>query len=221
MNAISTGNGQANPAARAAWALLFITWICFLIPIPGLGLVGWPLNLAAFILAIVAMAKGGAMKGLFQLICSLVASPLVYFVGLAIMGGAMNIAGHQAADRSAAGSVQPSGTASANDTGAESSEVISVSAATIFRAYDGNEVAADGKYKGKRLLIAGTVDSIQSDLMDDPVVQLSAGTFQWVQLHGLSQQDAAALSKGQQISALCVGQGELIGFPSAADCQLR
>jgi len=43
---------SSNPAGIAAWLMLGIAWLCFLIPFPGLGLfLGWPLNLVAFILA--------------------------------------------------------------------------------------------------------------------------------------------------------------------------
>jgi hypothetical protein len=60
--------------------------VCFLLPIPGLGLfIGWPLNLVAFILAIVAMSRFGASGGIFQLLASLVVSPIVYWIlGMAI-----------------------------------------------------------------------------------------------------------------------------------------
>jgi hypothetical protein len=80
----------SSSASKAAWICLAIAWVCFLLPLPGVGLfVGWPLNLAAFVLAIVAMAKGGAMAGLIQLIASLVVSPIVYFLGVTILLGAM------------------------------------------------------------------------------------------------------------------------------------
>lgn len=83
----STPPVSHSPAGRAAWITLALTWVCFLVPFPGLGLfIGWPLNLVAFILAIVAMGSGGAMKGLFQLLGSLIVSPIVYVIGLALFG---------------------------------------------------------------------------------------------------------------------------------------
>lgn len=85
---------QDNSTGRAAWICLAIAWVTFLVPFPGLGLfIGWPLNLVAFILAIVAMAKSGAGAGLWQLLASLIASPLVYFIGLAVFVGLMGAAG--------------------------------------------------------------------------------------------------------------------------------
>jgi hypothetical protein len=88
MNAARASTSSA--ASKAAWICLAIAWVCFLLPLPGVGLfVGWPLNGVAFVLAIVAMAKGGAMAGLIQLIASLIVSPIVYFVGVTLLLGAM------------------------------------------------------------------------------------------------------------------------------------
>ncbi|MGE8250453.1 MAG: hypothetical protein ACN6PO_14695, partial [Stenotrophomonas bentonitica] len=82
--------------------MLGIAWLCFLIPFPGLGLIlGWPLNLVAFILAVVAMAKGGAGKGIAQLLLSLVASPLVYLVGVVVFAGTVSAIGQPALDAQA------------------------------------------------------------------------------------------------------------------------
>lgn len=88
--AIESVGPTPNTAGRAAWICLGVAWLCFLLPVPGLGLfAGWPLNLVAFILAIVAMSKKGAMAGLVQLLASLIASPIIYFVGLAVFVGAV------------------------------------------------------------------------------------------------------------------------------------
>jgi Na+/H+ antiporter NhaD/arsenite permease-like protein len=71
----------------AGWLTLGATWLLFLIPFPGLGLVGWVANLAAFILAIIVMSKGETAQGIGQLVCSLVVSPIVYFIGLVLFVG--------------------------------------------------------------------------------------------------------------------------------------
>ncbi|MDH7452562.1 hypothetical protein QF205_05610 [Luteimonas composti] len=85
---------QDNPAGRAAWICLAIAWATFIIPFPGLGLfLGWPLNLVAFILAIVAMSRLGANAGLWQLLASLLVSPFVYFLGLVVFAGLLGAAG--------------------------------------------------------------------------------------------------------------------------------
>jgi hypothetical protein len=91
---VSEASQQDNTAGRAAWVCLAIAWVTFLVPIPGTGLfIGWPLNLVAFILAIVAMSKLGAGAGLWQLLASLILSPIVYFVGIAVLSGFLGAAG--------------------------------------------------------------------------------------------------------------------------------
>lgn len=91
----STGDAvrQDNTAGRAAWICLAIVWATFVVPVPGLGLfIGWPLNLVAFILAIVAMGKSGAGAGLWQLLASLILSPLIYFIGVVVLFGMLGAA---------------------------------------------------------------------------------------------------------------------------------
>ena len=76
---------------KAGWILLGVTWLLFLIPFPGLGVLGWMTNLVAFIVAIVVMTRDEVAQGVGQLVCSLVVSPIVYFIGLmlfiVVLGG--------------------------------------------------------------------------------------------------------------------------------------
>jgi hypothetical protein len=82
---------EQNTAGKAAWVCLAVAWLMFLVPFPGTGLfIGWPLNLVAFILAIVAMSKMGASAGLWQLLASLIVSPIVYFVGIGIFAAMLD-----------------------------------------------------------------------------------------------------------------------------------
>src|SRR5690606_23779248 len=91
---IAAVDRQSNTSGRAAWICLAIAWVAFIVPMPGLGLfIGWPLNLVAFILAIVAMSKLGAGAGIWQLLASLVVSSIVYFIGLAVFAGLLGAAG--------------------------------------------------------------------------------------------------------------------------------
>lgn len=75
-----------KPPVKAGWICLLVAWALFLIPIPGLGLIGWALNLAAFIISIIVMVKGRVGAGVVQMVCSLAVSPIIYFAGLRILG---------------------------------------------------------------------------------------------------------------------------------------
>lgn len=89
---MDANNGKGAPT-KAVWILLVIAWICFLVPFPGLGLfLGAPLNFVAFIIAIVVITRGRTGVGITQLVFTLVVSPIVYFIGLAVFGAALNSA---------------------------------------------------------------------------------------------------------------------------------
>ncbi|MGH8464279.1 MAG: OB-fold protein [Pseudomonas sp.] len=221
MNATHSSGAQPNTAGKAAWILLAIAWICFLLPLPGSGVfIGWPVNLVAFILAIVAMSKGGTRKGLIQLLLSLVASPVIYFIGTMLFVGAVGAAADQSAKSAAAGK------AASKEVAMEQADTvpverIAVTATELYNDYKANEIAANARYKGKPLLITGTVSAIQSDLLDKPLIQLAAGDFVTVTISGLSVEEASELSKGSRIKAACIGNGELLTFPATRDCTLQ
>ena len=197
--------------------MLGIAWLCFLIPFPGLGLfLGWPLNLVAFILAVVAMAKGGAGKGIAQLLLSLVASPLVYLVGVVVFAGTVSAIGQPALDAQANAEKGRQ-----QDITIAPAAPVEITARQLHRDYEANEVAADVLYKGKRLLITGEVASIQTDLMDKPQVQLKAGSVDQVMISGLSREEAGALGKGDTVLAACTGNGMILGSPMTRDCELQ
>lgn len=87
MNAPSAQTSQ--PPVAAGWITLGVTWLLFLIPFPGLGILGWVTNVVALVLSIVVLSKGATGHGIGQLICTLLVSPLVYFIGLAVFLGTM------------------------------------------------------------------------------------------------------------------------------------
>lgn len=215
MNKAAAPLPSSNPAGIAAWLMLGIAWLCFLIPFPGLGIVvGWPLNLVAFILAVVAMAKGGAGKGIVQLLLSLIVSPLVYFVGVVVFAGAIGAMSQPSAEIRA----DPD---SATETATPQAAAVEVAARQLYLDYQANEVAADVLYKGKPLLIAGEVAMIQTDLLDQPQVHLKAGPTEQVMISGLSKDEAAGLSKGDAVIVACTGNGMMLGSPVTRDCELQ
>lgn len=98
---------------------------------------------------------------------------------------------------------------------------ISVTASTLFSAYEKNEVAADQQYKGKSLSVSGTVQSIDKDAFDNIVVQLrSSNEFMPVHAYLTKEHEslAASLNKGQKVTWTCEGNGRIIGSPMLKDC---
>lgn len=75
-----------RPPVKAGWICLIVAWVLFLIPIPGLGFIGWAFNLAAFIISIIVMVKGLVGAGVAQMVCSLAVSPIIYIIGIVILG---------------------------------------------------------------------------------------------------------------------------------------
>lgn len=75
----------------------------------------------------------------------------------------------------------------------------------LLGGYKGNEVAADAKYKGKRIRTTGLVGDIKKDILDRPYVTVGHGTdfeIPTVQCFLASSYTgrAASLRKGQSIT---------------------
>jgi hypothetical protein len=97
----------------------------------------------------------------------------------------------------------------------------SVDAAALIKAYKENEVAADQQFKGKRLEVSGVIERVDSDFADEPVIAIGIGGFDNVLAHGLSKDVAAKLKKGERITLVCRGNGEVIGSPQLDRCTVR
>ncbi len=80
----------------------------------------------------------------------------------------------------------------------------------LYSEYDANEVAADTKYKGKVVIVTGTIQDIGKDILDDAYIVIGGRGF----LDGVQcmftkgeQSSVAQLSKGQQVRV----KGEVAG----------
>ncbi|SOD53643.1 tRNA_anti-like [Pseudoxanthomonas wuyuanensis] len=226
MNTVTSQDSRTAPV-KATWICLAIAWLLFLIPIPGAGLfVGWPLNLVAFILAIVVMARGKTVGGLLPLLASIIVSPIVYFIGLAIFGAAAisGSGGYQDyVERAKAAQESASASAVEAPAGLDLKPLpLEITAAKLFADYEANEVAADDKYKGNQLAVSGTVAGISKDFTDEAYVEIrTPNDFASIHARGLDPSVAAGLSKGQQIAVVCVGGGLMLSSPILNECQVR
>lgn len=209
---------------KATWICLIIAWVLFLIPLPGAGLfVGWPLNLVAFILAIVVMARGKTAGGLIPLLASIIVSPIVYFVGLAVLGAAVGGDAYQDyKERAEAANTQLEAPLNESAAGVDLKPLpLEVSAADLFAAYEANEVAADNQYKGKQLAVTGTVAGINKDFTDEVYVEIAGNEFLNIHARGIDPTVAAGLAKGTKITVVCDGGGLMMASPILNECEVR
>lgn len=107
-----------------------------------------------------------------------------------------------------------SGAMSSGDTGggagstpSSDKPAMSVKAVDILSEFEDNEAAADAKYDGQVLRVTGTIDKIDTELLDDDqyVVQIGGGSdFEifTVNADDQSQADVASLSKGDKITVV-------------------
>lgn len=107
---------------------------------------------------------------------------------------------------------------------ADMASAVQVSAGTLFSDYQGNEVSADEKYKGKRLVVAGTVGDVRKGPLGGVTIGLSTSNpFMPVDasLEDSETSKAGKLAKGDNVKLLCKGQGMVLGRPQIDDCIIR
>jgi hypothetical protein len=209
-----------NAPVKPTWICLIVAWVLFVVPFPGFGIVGWFINLAAFILAIVVMARGLTSKGLIPLLASIVVSPIIYFlIGVPLMVALVSASAPSYKDY-----VEKAKAAKARSTQTQAATpAIQLSASDLLNAYKSNEVAADSRYEGKRLEVTGIVKSINSSIGDTPVVNLDGDDYGIiaVRVYDLEKNTAATLAKRQRITVNCLGGGIVMKSPVLRDCTLR
>lgn len=74
----------------------------------------------------------------------------------------------------------------------------------LYMAYRDNEVAADEKYKGKKIAITGEIENIGKDMMDDPYVSFNVDVLENVTCYfgKNSNKTLSRLNKGQVVTLL-------------------
>ena len=100
------------------------------------------------------------------------------------------------------------------DSSSSSSATIagSVSAPQIYKEYEANEIAADGKYKGKFWSISGTVESIGKDLFDTMYVSLVGDGVMFGVQAFFDDSEAGVLGsiqKGTKVEIICKVDGKM------------
>ncbi|MHB1117775.1 OB-fold protein [Sideroxydans sp.] len=97
-----------------------------------------------------------------------------------------------------------SGLATATDT-----SKYTLSADQLYSEYESNEVSADNRYKGKQVIISGTIQQIANDYFGHPYVLLGSGVMDGVQCSFPDSRKSSLihLSKGQKVTIKGTVQG--------------
>jgi hypothetical protein len=92
----------------------------------------------------------------------------------------------------------------------------------LYIAYQQNEVAADEKYKGKKLAISGEIENIGKDIMDNPYVSFKVDVLENVTCY-FSKDNTNALSnlkKGQVVTLTGECRGITLQNVVIKECQI-
>jgi hypothetical protein len=99
-----------------------------------------------------------------------------------------------------------------------------VTADQLASEYKSNEVAADAKYKGKVVIVSGTVQDIGKDVMDDAYIIIGGekllDSVQCFFTEG-QQSSVARLSKGQHVRVKGEVGGKMIVNILVSKCTLQ
>lgn len=164
--------------------------------------------------------KRGMSNGLVAVIV------LCCLFGGCVMCGVAGSAGKKSSTTTAAVTADPSAEASRVAAKQKSAleSAIPVTSNELFAAYEANEIAADEKYKGKKLLVTGTVASIDKDAFGGLNLQLATPNMFSSTMCRMERSEKAKhmeLRKGETVKLLCTGRGMILGSPSLDDCVLK
>ncbi|OJX56368.1 MAG: hypothetical protein BGO89_13630 [Candidatus Kapaibacterium thiocyanatum] len=148
---------------------------------------------------------------------------LWFWVGIIVVVG---IIGSQAGKKDAGASGVQSTTESTASTGTapekpKETPPMAVTAIEYYESYDGNEVTADAKFKGKRIAITGTVKGVEKTFGSIYAELEGNELYGHVQCKLQTEADAAKLTKGQSTTLIGVADGKMMGSPRVTDCVVK
>ncbi|WP_296268431.1 OB-fold protein [Pseudomonas sp. UBA6562] len=93
----------------------------------------------------------------------------------------------------------------------------------VAQLYEENTVAADMKFKGKRVKVSGRVTDINTDFMGNPYLVL-AGSNPYLGPQFKFAKSAievmATIKKGSTVQVICTGRGDVAKTPMFEDCKI-
>lgn len=102
------------------------------------------------------------------------------------------------------------------------SDVLTSTIEDMAADYDANTIAADSKYKGRRIALSATVTDISTDIANNAVLMLrgQSPTSPSVRAVLIESQraSAATLTRGQHANVICIGDGDILKRPQLKEC---
>jgi hypothetical protein len=93
MNEVAGNTPNAAPdtsLVKPAWIVLVVGWLLMLVPFPGTGWIGGMIaGIGGCVLAIINLTRGVVGVGIAQLVCALLVTPVVYWIGFLLFAGAV------------------------------------------------------------------------------------------------------------------------------------
>lgn len=103
--------------------------------------------------------------------------------------------------------------------------IMQVTAKELALAYNKNSVSADVNFKNKRYEVTGIVSEINTDVMGNAVIGLKGGINEFLEpqfvLAENEKSRAGQVEKGQELTLICVGGGDVIKMPQSKDCVFK
>lgn len=125
------------------------------------------------------------------------------------------------------GDKETTGSAATPKSASKKAEVaaLQVDIAQLLKDYGGNEVGADGKYKGKFIEVTGTIDAVKKDILDKPYVTLGTGAdFEIPQLQAYFVKSMVSqlgeLQSGEKLTVVCKVKGLMLNVLTE-DCTIK
>ena len=214
---------QTKSSLGTAGLVLGIIAFCTAI-IPVINFISFILGVIAFIFGIITVSKD-ERKG--RAIVTIVLSILT---GIIVIGeyGAMGNATKNAIETTSSVVEQTTTqTQTQSQTVQEpANDYMVVDYNTLHQEYQDNAIAADAKYRGKKLQVTGEVEDIYREIAGNPYVTFNVGgkySFKNVRLTFKKSEESkvAGLSKGQTITVRGVCRGALLTTTvSLDDCEI-
>jgi len=146
------------------------------------------------------------------------------FVGLAVLGSLLpkpTLEEQAAMDTKALAEEKEGALKEQAKTDARRANAMKVTASELFAAYQANEMAAQKAFEGEVLEVSGTIDGVDLDFNDDPIVKLrTQNQFMPVSVYltDATKEQAASYSKGQKVTLLCQDISEVLSMPQLKEC---